>query len=68
MTGSFKEDSGVNTGVTHGLWALTNRELKKWYKAPFQVLMTLIQPIIWLGLFGKALNFGAMFTGGSLGI
>lgn len=56
----------VNKSHLHGVWALTNRELKKWYKAPFQVLMTLIQPIIWLGLFGKALNFGAMFTGGSL--
>lgn len=52
----------------HGLWALTNRELKKWYKAPIQLFMTLIQPIIWLGLFGKALNFGGLFTGGSLNI
>jgi ABC-2 type transport system permease protein len=63
MTGSFKEDSGVNTSVTHGLWALTNRELKKWYKAPFILGMSLVQPIIWLALFGKTMNFGALFNG-----
>ncbi len=52
----------------HGLWALTNRELMKWYKAPVLMFMTLIQPIIWLGLFGKAMNFGDMFTGTSFDI
>jgi ABC-2 type transport system permease protein len=30
--------------------------------------MSLIQPIIWLGLFGKAMNFGAIFSGGSFNI
>lgn len=52
----------------HGLWALTNRELKKWYKVPVLLLMSLIQPVIWLGLFGKAMNFGAIFTSGSFNI
>jgi len=46
----------------HGLWALTNRELKKWYKNPFFLFMSIIQPIIWMGLFGKAMNLGAVFT------
>lgn len=46
----------------HGLWALTNRELKKWYKNPFLLFMSIIQPIIWMGLFGKAMNIGAVFT------
>ena len=58
----------TNRSSTHGLWALTNRELKKWYKVPVLMIMTLIQPIIWLGLFGKAMNFGAIFTGGSFNI
>lgn len=48
----------------HGLWALTNRELKKWYKAPFILLLSLVQPVLWLGLFGKAMNIGNMFTSG----
>jgi len=46
----------------HGLWALTNRELKKWYKNPFLLFMSILQPIIWMGLFGKAMNLGAVFT------
>jgi len=58
----------TNRSRVHGLWALTNRELKKWYKVPVLLIMSLIQPIIWLGLFGKAMNFGAIFTGGSFTI
>lgn len=58
----------IDTSPTHGLWALTNRELKKWYKAPFILGMSLIQPFIWLALFGKALNLGAIFTGSSFNI
>ncbi|MCX6650544.1 MAG: ABC transporter permease [Methanomassiliicoccales archaeon] len=34
--------------------SLTVRELKHWYRARIQILMTLVQPIIWLGLFGQA--------------
>ena len=49
----------------HGLWALTNRELKKWYKEPILLFMSIIQPVIWMGLFGKAMNIGSIFTGTS---
>lgn len=52
----------------HGLWALTNRELEKWYKVPILLIMSLIQPVIWLGLFGKAMNFGSIFSGASFNI
>lgn len=58
----------LNTSPIHGLWALTNRELKKWYKAPVLLFMSLIQPVVWLGLFGKAMDFGALFTGGAFNI
>lgn len=44
----------------HGIWALTNRELKKWYKEPILFLLTLIQPILWMGLLGKSMNIGAL--------
>ncbi|MCW3996708.1 MAG: ABC transporter permease [Candidatus Bathyarchaeota archaeon] len=47
----------------HGLWALTNRDLRKWYTNPIQLLVSIIQPIIWLGLFGKALNFSNFIAG-----
>lgn len=50
-----------------GYGALTNRELKKWYKNPILLLMTtIIQPLIWLGLFGKAMNLGAIFTSNTI--
>jgi len=35
---------------------LTTREIKKWLKNPFLLFMMIIQPIIWLGLFGKSFN------------
>jgi|SRR5579884_1348599 ABC-2 type transport system permease protein len=57
-----KEHQYINPSPIHGLWALTNRDLRKWYTNPFQLFMSLIQPIIWLGLFGKALDFGAIFS------
>jgi ABC-2 type transport system permease protein len=54
----FRPSGKLNTSPLHGLWALTHRDLRKWYANPVQLLVSLIQPIVWLGLFGKALNFG----------
>ncbi|MEM3510521.1 MAG: ABC transporter permease [Nitrososphaerales archaeon] len=58
----------VNASPLHGIWALTNRDLKKWYKVPSIFLMSLIQPFIWLALFGKAMNITALFTGSTFNI
>jgi ABC-2 type transport system permease protein len=44
----------------HGLWALTNRELKKWYQSPITLIMGIIQPMIWLTFQGKAMNLTAL--------
>ncbi len=43
-----------------GLLALTAREIKKWYKNRFVLFISLVQPIIWMGLFGNAMNLGAL--------
>ena len=43
-----------------GLSALFGRELKKWFKQPFVLFISMIQPIIWMGLFGKAFNLSAL--------
>ena len=51
-----------------GLWALTDRELKKWYKVPTVLILSLIQPIIWLAFFGKSMNMANFFAGTSLNI
>jgi ABC-2 type transport system permease protein len=61
----MSETNGNSKSRLHGLWALTNRELKKWYKAPVIFLLSIIQPILWMGLLGKAMNVGAIFTGTS---
>ena len=61
----MSETNGNSKNKLHGLWALTNRELKKWYKAPVIFLLSIIQPILWMGLLGKAMNIGAIFTGTS---
>src|SRR3989304_5947158 len=54
--------NGNSKNPLHGLWALTNRELKKWYKNPYLLILSIIQPLIWMGLFGRSMNIGAIFT------
>lgn len=56
----MSETNGNSRSRLHGLWALTNRELKKWYKAPVIFVLSIIQPIIWMGLLGKAMNLSAL--------
>lgn len=51
----------------HGIWALTKRELKKWLKEPIILLMAVMQPVLWMGLFGKAMNIGNMFSSSNFG-
>jgi ABC-2 type transport system permease protein len=58
----------VTKSRVHGLWALTNRELKKWYKAPVVFILTIIQPVIWMSLLGKAMNLGALIPSNIPGI
>ncbi len=48
------------------VWSLTVRELKHWYRVKIQVFMTLIQPIVWLGLFGQAFNIGSFLPPGQV--
>jgi len=54
---SSRPSPKLSRSPLHGLWALTNRDLRKWYTNPVQLITSLIQPVVWLGLFGKALNF-----------
>jgi ABC-2 type transport system permease protein len=64
----FRAAPKLSRSPFHGLWALTNRDLRKWYTNPIQLFISLIQPIIWLGLFGKALNFGSFIAGSGASI
>ncbi len=60
---SNQEEVQYSKSKLHGLWALTNRELKKWYQQPFVLAMGILQPILWLALLGKAMNIGNIVTG-----
>jgi ABC-2 type transport system permease protein len=52
----------------HGIWALTKRELKKWLNEPIILMMAILQPVIWMGLFGKAMNIGNMFSSSNIAL
>src|SRR5208282_222367 len=64
-TETARPNPKLNTSPLHGLWALTERDLRKWYTNPYQLIISLIQPVIWMGLFGKALNFSSFITAGA---
>jgi ABC-2 type transport system permease protein len=64
----MKPRNGNSSSPLHGLWALTNRELKKWYKNPYLLILSIIQPLIWMGLFGRAMNIGAILTSNPISI
>ena len=63
----MNDKNGNSRSKMHGIWALTKRELKKWAKEPILLVMAILQPLIWMGLFGKAMNLGAIFSSGSFG-
>jgi len=58
----MSEQEKISKNRFHGLWALTNRDLKKWYQNPVVFVMGIIQPILWLALLGKAMNLSGMFS------
>ena len=43
-------------------YVLMCRELKRWYRSKVLLIATIIQPVLWLGLFGKAMNITGMFN------
>jgi ABC-2 type transport system permease protein len=58
----------ISTNRFHGLWALTNRDLKKWYQNPIVFVIGIIQPILWLALLGKAMNISSIIPVGVPGL
>jgi ABC-2 type transport system permease protein len=42
--------------------ALVWRELRKFFGNPWIMVMMIIQPLLWIGLFGKAFNLTGLFT------
>jgi len=62
------EETRVSKNRFHGLWALTNRDLKKWYQNPIVFVIGIIQPILWLALLGKAMNISSIISPSSFQI
>ncbi len=56
----MSQNEQISKNKFHGLWALTNRELKRWYQNPFILVMGIVQPVLWLALLGKAMNIGSI--------
>jgi ABC-2 type transport system permease protein len=54
--------------LSRGLWALTYRELKKWLKDPVMLVMFVLQPLIWMGLLGKSMNIGGLFSANNMNL
>ncbi len=65
---AFREAPKMNKSPLHGLWALTNRDLIKWYRNPIQLIISLVQPVVWLGLFGKAFNIAGLIPSNIPGV
>ena len=54
--------------LARGLWALTYRELKKWLKDPVMLVMFVLQPLIWMGLLGKSMDIGKLFSANNINL
>jgi ABC-2 type transport system permease protein len=64
----MSEETKLSKNRFHGLWALTNRDLKKWYQNPIVFVIGIIQPILWLALLGKAMNISSIIPTGIPGL
>ncbi|XHH09593.1 MAG: ABC transporter permease [Candidatus Bathyarchaeia archaeon] len=64
----MSQNEQASTSKLHGLWALTNRELKKWYQNPFILAMGVVQPVLWLALLGKAMNISSIIPNNIPGV
>jgi ABC-2 type transport system permease protein len=64
----LSQNEQASTSKLHGLWALTNRELKKWYQNPFILAMGVVQPVLWLALLGKAMNISSIIPNNIPGV
>jgi len=62
----MSEANEYHPSLLRGLWALTNRELKKWLKDPVMLVMFVLQPLIWMSLLGKSMNISAMFSANNI--
>jgi len=54
-------------GPIHGFAAMFMRQLRAWYRDPVFLLLGLIQPVVWIGLYGKSFPSSVAIPGVSGG-
>ena len=65
---SQKERTIIKSNPLQGMWTLFDKDLKGWYKSYASLFIALVQPVVWLALYGKAIDYGAIFTSGAVNI
>ena len=43
-------------GYMHGVWVVTEIEIRKLWHDPFELITRVVQPALWLIIFGQALS------------
>jgi ABC-2 type transport system permease protein len=56
------------TAPLQGMWTLFDKDLRGWLKNYATLFIALTQPIVWLALYGKAIDYSAVFTNGAFNI
>jgi len=66
----IEEELGVveKSNPLQGMWTLFDKDLRGWLKNYATLFIALTQPVVWLALYGKAIDYGAIFTSGSFNI
>ena len=63
-----EEETREKNSVLQGMWTLFGKDLKGWYKNYAALFIALTQPVVWLVLYGKAIDYSAIFTNGAFNI
>ncbi|HYB04839.1 MAG TPA: ABC transporter permease [Nitrososphaerales archaeon] len=63
-----EERTVTKSNPFQGTWTLFDKDIKGWYKSYASLFIALVQPIVWLALYGKAIDYTAIFSSGSFNI
>lgn len=64
----MEEPELTKSNPLQGMWTLFDKELSHWLKNYATLFITLAQSVVWLALYGKAIDYGAIFASGSFNI
>jgi len=64
----MSEEITLRSHPFQGTWTLFDKDMKGWYKSYASLFIALVQPVVWLALYGKAINYGAIFSSGAFNV